>query len=123
MALASPSLRARRLPPPLLALPLLLAAGALRAQSLPPSCPASTPVDSPWHDRAASIVRHGGLPPSCLRALVRQCGREADREFLDGARAALCSVRYEALLAHGFGGDFQALVAWWRKPEPGVESD
>ena len=101
----------------------ILAADDARAQSLPAACPASTPADSPWHDRAGSLRRHGQLPPACLRALVRQCGREADQQFLDASRAALCSVRYEALLHHGFGGDFHALVAWWRGREEGPGDD
>jgi hypothetical protein len=100
--------------------PILAADGArAQSQSLPPACPPSTPLALPWNDREGSLERHGDLPLACLRALVRQCDREANQRFLDASLAYLCSVRYEALLHHGFGGDFQALVAWWRQREAG----
>lgn len=70
---------------------------------------------APWANREASLQAHGRLPPACLQALVRQCLQASEARFLDGGSAALCSVRYEALLRHGFEGDFEALMAWWRR--------
>lgn len=70
---------------------------------------------SPWSGREAAIASQGALPPTCLQALVRECADAAQENFLDGGTAAACSVRYEALLRHGFGGDFEALLAWWRQ--------
>ncbi|MBL8351815.1 MAG: hypothetical protein JNL87_16065 [Burkholderiaceae bacterium] len=52
-----------------------------------------------------------------LRELEREfwrCDHEAVRRLLDAGTAAQCSIAYEALKKHRFGGDFAAMLAWWR---------
>ncbi len=97
---------------------VLLLAGA--ASPLPASaqCPeASAPVPW-WSDREASIRLQEQLPDACLKRLVRQCDTDAEAGLMDAGNAAVCSVRYEALLRHGFRGDFPALLRWWRSGTP-----
>lgn len=105
---------------PYCALLLALFAGGVAAavaddEASPAPCGSSPAVVSGWTGREEGIARHGQLPVACLQALVRECSEAAQETFLDGASAALCSIRYEALLRHGFGGDFEALLAWWRR--------
>lgn len=93
-----------------LALPLAPAV----AGPAPKACREAPPEPSGWLHREESIRAHGRLPQPCLRALVRECSEAANQALLDGDQAAVCSIRYEALLRYGFGGNFQALLAWWR---------
>lgn len=65
-------------------------------------------------DRGAALAQFERMPQSCLRAIVRQCTAAAGDAMLDVATANACSFGYEALLKKGFGGDFQAMLAWWR---------
>ena len=88
-------------------------AGAPAAPVPARECP-SPPGLSPWTDRVEAIRQHGELPQACLKALMRECSRASEQAMLDGDQAITCSIRYEALLRHGFGGDFEALLAWWR---------
>lgn len=92
-----------------------------QARSLPPDCPSLPTAASqgPGSHREASIDWHGQLPEACLKSLVHECADAADSQFLDGGSAAVCSIRYEALLRHGFDGDFDSLLRWWRSsPRP-----
>lgn len=94
----------------------LHAGRVLAGEVAPPACPpGAADATSPWPDREASIRRHGHLPDACLKGMVRQCADAAENGLLDGDSAAICSVRYEALLRHGFRGDFEALLAWWQR--------
>ena len=65
-------------------------------------------------DREDSLRAQKHLPDACLKSLVRQCDVDAESGFLDGARAATCSLRYEALLQHGFQGDFRSFLRSWQ---------
>ncbi|MFD0667129.1 hypothetical protein ACT80S_05390 [Ramlibacter sp. MAHUQ-53] len=111
--------RFRRVPC-LLALSALLG-GALEAAAEPApqgvlaDCGGTLAPPDPWSAREAAIAAYARVPPACLRSLVRACSEAAAASFLDGGTAAVCSVRYEALLRHGFGGDFRALLAWWHE--------
>lgn len=67
------------------------------------------------------------LTEDALKSFYLQCERGAARRALGADDAALCSVAYERLLRHTFGGDFFALLAWWkrelRRPEGNSGSD
>lgn len=68
----------------------------------------------PLADREGLLAQYERLPPSCLQELFRACTDASSRRLMDFGSAAACSFGYEALLKHGFGGDFHALMAWWR---------
>jgi hypothetical protein len=54
------------------------------------------------------------LPEGCLKTLFLRCSRDAGERLLDNGDAALCSIGHEGLLRHGFDGNFDALLTWWR---------
>lgn len=66
-------------------------------------------------DREAIIASYEQLPDRCLKLVFRECSNAANQAMLDGRTAAHCSMSYEALLRRSFGGDFRALMAWWRQ--------
>jgi hypothetical protein len=43
-----------------------------------------------------------------------RCDHDATAGLLDGGSAMLCSVVTETFKARRFGGDFRAMLAWWR---------
>lgn len=63
------------------------------------------------------------VPSDCLKTFFLHCSREAGERVLALGEAAVCSVGYEVLLKREFGGDFDALLAWWRvrRPDPNAE--
>ena len=103
------------------ALLLALLPALAGSQSTPPACAAGLPAVGWLSDREAGIQAQTQLSETCLKSLVRQCEIEAEAGFLDGGSAAVCSVRYEALLRQGFRGDFHALLRWWQDT-PGLAS-
>jgi hypothetical protein len=98
----------------------LLFAGAAQAapdptEAEPVACTLPSGVeDNPMADRSGTLAKYEQLPTACLKEVVLQCGQVANRVLLDPGSAAICSYGYEALLRRGFGGDFGALVSWWR---------
>jgi hypothetical protein len=68
----------------------------------------------PLADRAGILAQYEQLPPTCLQAIVNVCTAAASESLLDFGTAAACSFGYEALLKQRFGGNFRALMAWWR---------
>jgi hypothetical protein len=49
-----------------------------------------------------------------LKASYMACDKAATHRALPFAEAVACSMVSEALLRKAFGGDFHALLAWWR---------
>lgn len=80
------------------------------------NCELPQPADGahPLAGRAESLSRYEAMPPQCLKAMFMVCTEAARTQLLDLGSAAACSIGYEALLRSGFGGNFQALMAWWR---------
>jgi len=68
--------------------------------------------DYEMHDRAASAFR--ALPEDELKSRFLQCEGSVMRTSLGWNDVALCSIAYQVLLERAFGGDFLALLAWWR---------
>ncbi len=91
-----------------------LAPAAAWSQPDPAGCPRGLPEAGFLADRENSLRAQKHLPEACLKSLVRECDVDAETGFLDGARAATCSLRYEALLQHGFQGDFRSFLRWWQ---------
>ena len=101
-----------------------LMAAALVALAAPAGAePAADPCrpagleHAPLTDRAAALAQFERLPQHCLRSMVRRCTAVAGESLLDPGSAAACSFSYEALLKKGFGGDFKAMLAWWRSEQ------
>jgi hypothetical protein len=98
----------------------LTAACAAQAGELEPGCSADLPQGNPIAERERTISSLKQMPESCLKSLFIDCSRAADESFLDLGSAAYCSMGYEALLSKGFGGNFHALLGWWRREhDPG----
>lgn len=58
-----------------------------------------------------------GAQSADLEALERafwRCDHAATQGLLDGGAAMECSVATEAFKTRRFGGDFAAMLAWWR---------
>lgn len=68
----------------------------------------------PLAARSASISWFEQMPESCLKVMFMECAAATREHILDLGSATFCSVGYEALLKRGFGGDFHALMGWWR---------
>lgn len=84
------------------------------AEQDPPQCRLPVQEGHPLADRQGTLAQFERLPQPCLKELFRQCTDAAGDTLLDLGSAAACSIGYEALLRQGFGGNFQALMAWWR---------
>ena len=84
------------------------------AETLPDRCELPAADVDPLTDRAGILAQYERLPQPCLRALFAACSVAAGRGLLDFSSAAACSFAYEALLKEAFGGNFRALMAWWR---------
>ncbi len=54
------------------------------------------------------------LPEPDLKRFFLQCERTVSQGSIGSADIRLCSLAYETLLQSSFGGDFLALLAWWR---------
>ena len=106
---------ARTLLPMLLlvvALPAALPAAAI--EIAPPACELPASSADPLGDRAGVLALYERLPRACLHEIFTACSTAASETLLDFGSAAVCSFGYEALLSQGFGGNFRALMAWWR---------
>ena len=68
----------------------------------------------PLAEHARVQAEFAQLSGACLKELYLRCSRESSQGLLDFGEAALCSSGHEALLKSEFGGDFNALLAWWR---------
>ena len=56
-----------------------------------------------------------GMRIEALERAFWRCDHAATQGRLDSATAMDCSVATETLKAHRFGGDFTAMLAWWRE--------
>lgn len=90
-----------------LALASLLTAAALAAQAQPPASPLRA------------------LPVEQLKKTYLECERQTQARLIPFSDAADCSIVADELLARGFGGDFNRLLAWWRssRESAGCRSD
>lgn len=66
----------------------------------------------------ATAGLHAAAQGTQIKELERtfwRCDHAATQGVLDRATAMDCSVVTETLKARGFGGDFSAMLAWWRE--------
>ena len=59
-------------------------------------------------------ARYEQMPEGHLKLLFLRCSREASRRMLSLDEGALCSAAQDVLKKRSFGGDFNALLSWWR---------
>ncbi|TFZ05437.1 hypothetical protein EZ313_01835 [Ramlibacter henchirensis] len=55
------------------------------------------------------------LPEATLKTLYLRCARESNRRLLSFDEAFHCSTAADILMRRSFGGDFDAMLAWWRR--------
>jgi hypothetical protein len=91
------------------------AACAVHAGEPETGCQADVPQGNPIAERERTIFSLQQMPESCLKSLFIECSHSAGEHILDFGSAAFCSMGYEALLSKAFGGDFHALLGWWRR--------
>ncbi|WP_280154835.1 hypothetical protein [Piscinibacter sp. XHJ-5] len=53
------------------------------------------------------------MHPSALQVL--RCARDSSQRLLLHDEAFQCSIAADVLKARSFGGDFEAMLAWWRR--------
>lgn len=78
-------------------------AAAARADDLPA-----------WRDLDQLRVHFERLSEPDLERLFLRCSRESSQRLMGFDEAAVCSTGFEALKKRKFGGDFSAMLAWWR---------
>ena len=71
----------------------------------------------PYSTTGRTCTRPGrirAVATTCLKELYLRCSRESSKSLLGFGEASWCSFGHEALLNNEFGGDFNALLAWWQ---------
>lgn len=69
---------------------------------------------SAWSDHDLIRTRLDRLGEPELKTLYLNCCDESERRVLGFEEAARCSIAAEVLKRRSFGGDFGAMLAWWR---------
>jgi hypothetical protein len=69
---------------------------------------------SAWRERDQLRAHFELLPERDLERQFLRCSRESSERLLGFGEAAVCSIGFEALKKRKFGGDFEAMLAWWR---------
>ncbi len=54
------------------------------------------------------------MPEARLKATFLRCDQESSQRVLDLGEAVPCAMAWDTLLKREFGGDVDALLAWWR---------
>lgn len=70
---------------------------------------------SGWSDRERLLAHFDRAAEADLKAVYLHCARQSSQRLLGFDEATRCTIAGEALKAHHFGGDFNALLAWWRQ--------
>jgi hypothetical protein len=63
--------------------------------------------------RDALLAHFDRLPEANLKAVFLSCSRESSRRVMSADEGALCAMAWDELLER-FGGNVDALLAWWR---------
>lgn len=77
------------------------------------------PSLSAWTDRDLIRDRLERLTEPELKVVYLRCDEAAQQGLLAFEEAARCSLAQEVLKQRVFGGDFQALLNWWRSHRSG----
>jgi hypothetical protein len=68
----------------------------------------------PLMDRDEGLSQYIQMPEHCLKTMYMYCSAASEKAVLGRGPMIACSLGHEALLRRVFGGDFNALLAWWR---------
>jgi hypothetical protein len=79
---------------------------------LPAALPAGPAVAVTPREDVAWLEK---LPDASLKAIYLHCARVSSQRLLSWDEALHCSVAADTLKRRSFGGDFDALLAWWRQ--------
>ena len=55
------------------------------------------------------------LPETALKTMYLGCARVSSKRLLSLDEAVQCSAAADVLKDRSFGGDFNAMLAWWRR--------
>ena len=75
---------------------------------------ATLPALSSADDSQALVARFEHVAEADLKSQYLSCARVSSQRMLGMDEAAVCSIVAEVLKKRSFGGDFDALLAWWR---------
>ena len=101
-------------------LTILLASCSIFAQSanttqfISTSCRVAMSSIQIHSERTHVETKFAQLSNTCLKELYLWCSRESSQRLLGFSEAIWCSFGHETLLKGEFGGDFNALMDWWR---------
>ncbi len=104
-------------------MPAVQAEPGVSGHQQPQACQAPMHDGHPMLHREERMAQFESLGEHCLKRLMVECNAAANSRLLDPGSAISCSIGYEALLKRGFGGNFQAMLAWWRSQEEGSLPD
>ena len=80
---------------------------------LPRPAPAQTAaLAQPERQQVAYLEQ---LPEPALKTMYLRCARVSSERLLSLAEAIKCSTAADVLKRRSFGGDFEAMLAWWRR--------
>jgi hypothetical protein len=77
----------------------------------------------PLMDRDGGLSQYIKLPEHCLKTMYMYCSAASEKVILDQGPMMACSLGHEALLRRVFGGDFNAMLAWWRSQREPMPRD
>jgi len=71
-------------------------------------------ITASWPASGGLHARFERMAERDLKLFYLRCSRDSSQRRLDFGEAAGCSAGSEVLKQRSFGGDFDALLAWWR---------
>lgn len=93
-----------------MAICLLAAAGPLHAATAEEATPAIALLGA----REQLLAAFDAMPQVRLEDVFLRCARESSEHMLGLDEAVPCAMAWDTLLKREFGGDIDALLAWWR---------
>ncbi len=81
--------------------------------SFPAAAPAQTTAPAPPSCQRVSSPET--LPETALKTMYLSCARASSERLLSLDEAVRCSTAADLLKERSFGGDFNAMLAWWRR--------
>lgn len=65
-------------------------------------------------EREQMLAAMEAMPQPQLKAAFLRCDRASNQRMLDLGEAVPCAMAWDALLKREFGGNVDAMLAWWR---------
>ena len=79
----------------------------------PAAAPAQTAAVAPPQSHEVAYLEK--LPDTTLKTMYLSCARVSSQRLLSLDEAIRCSTAADVLKRRSFGGDFDAMLAWWRR--------